>query len=158
MALAVVYGASGDVRAELGSPSELEVSASDILRGRSKATNVINLYIGQAYPSKVPFSSDSIPESITEIANDLSTYFIKRFKHPGPTPLSEDVKKEYYEDNIKLLELIRDGKLEIPELQGDLGDAIQANRADYTTIFDLDETEEHIIDNDLKDHISDNRT
>ncbi len=157
MALSFLYGTSGDVREELGNPAELEYSAGDIEDARTKATNTINIYVAKAYPNDVPFTVSSLPEALNEIANDLAVYYAKRRKHPGPAPLSEDVKEEYYDKSIKLLELIRDGDVALPELVDTSGGDITANRSAYTPIFDLDNIENQNIDTDLEDHIDDER-
>lgn len=159
MALAYLYGTSGDVREELGNPAELEYSAEDIADSRTKATNLVNLYVSKAYPTYVPFTLGSCPEPIHEITNDLAVYYAKRRKHPGPGPLSEDVKAEYYDKSIKLLELIRDGDVTFTELETNAPDAgYMATRSSYTPIFDVDQIENHVIDKDLEDHIDDERS
>ena len=158
MALSFLYGTSGDVREELGNPDELEYSSADISDARSKATNTVNIYVAKAYPSDVPFTAATLPEALNEITNDLAVYYAKRRKHPGPAPLSEEVKEEYYEKSIKLLELIRDGDLVLPELASTAGGGISANRSAYTPIFDVDAIDNHDVSPDLTDHIDSERS
>ena len=158
MALSLLYGTSGDVREELGSPAEIEYSAGDIEDARAKATNTVNIYVAKAYPDKVPFVISTLPEALNEITNDLAVYYAKRRKHPGPAPLSEEVKEEYYEKSIKLLELIRDGDIVLPELADTSGGDVSALRSAYTPIFDLDDAENQGIDPDLTNHIADERS
>lgn len=156
--MSILYGASGDVRGELGNPDELEYSASDILRARTKATNLIDSYVVAAYPSQIPFSTASdVPAILNTVCDDLAVYFARRSKHPGPGPLSKDVKSNYYETSIQILEQIRDGKLEISELEATKGDEISANREDYSPIFDVDSELESRVDPDLETDISDSR-
>ena len=57
MALDFLLGTSGDVRSELSTPAELEVSANDIDRARNRATAIVNSYVESAYPGAVPFSA-----------------------------------------------------------------------------------------------------
>ena len=151
-------GNSGDVRGELGSPSEAEYSANDLSRARERATNLVNSYIEVAYSTQIPFTaSGDVPFILNSVANDLAVYYAKRSKHPGPAPLTEDVKTEYYDKSIKVLEEIRDGKLEIPELSSTKGDKIIGNRSSYTPTFDVDEIESQSPDQDLIDDIVDER-
>ncbi len=41
----IVYGSSGDCRLDLGSPSEVEVSAQLMFMMRTRATRLVNSYI-----------------------------------------------------------------------------------------------------------------
>lgn len=154
----LLYGSSGDVRLELGSPDEVEVSASLINTSRQKATRLINTYCKNAYPDNIPFATAAdIPLVLDSLANDLSVYFVKRSLHHGPSPLSDEIKIEYYENSIKLLEEIRDGKTVISELDDAQGTSIDTNRSGYIPIFDVDGELEQKVDSDLSDDIADER-
>ena len=154
-----LYGSSGDVRAELGNPSELEYSADDIARARTRATNVVNAYVQTAYPSQVPFESGSEPELLKTVTDDLSVYFAKRSKHPGMAPLTEEIKTEYYDKSIDLLKLISEGTVSIPELEGSSGSSISANSDSYIPIFsDASEAEDSTLDSNKVDDVADERT
>lgn len=155
----MLYGASGDVRGELGNPSEVEYSSEDINRARTKATNLVDSYISSAYPSQTPFTNTAdVPALINTLSDDLSVYFAKRAKHPGMSPLTEDVKTEYYDKSIKLLEQIRDGELEIPELESKRGNIISSTSTNaYTPTFAEDDETGWNIDTDKLDDISDTR-
>jgi len=130
-----LYGSSGDCRQELGNPDEVEYSAEDIRRARERATNLINSYVGKAYPSNVPFASGDTPNQLNTLCDDLSVFFAKRSKHHGPAPLSDEIKEEYYDKSIALLEAISKGDVELPELEGKQGDAILAPRKGYSPTF-----------------------
>lgn len=151
-----LYGSATDVRAELGNPDETEYTASDITRARTSATNIVNAYIQKAYPSQVPYTSATEPEIVKTITNDLAVYFARRSKHPGPAPLSETLRQEYYERNIELLKGIAEGEVEIPEMEDALGDSVLTSREGHP-IFDVDEIEKHIIDDDTLEEIDDSR-
>lgn len=153
----VLYGSSGDVRAELGNPSEAEYSADDLNRARTKATNLVNAYVSKAYPSQIPFSLGGEPELLKTTTDDLAVYYAKRAKHPGPLPLSEEVKAEYYDKSIDLLKAISDGVVELPELEGAAGDAVSSPGSTYIPIFGVDNIENQTVDPDLEDHLTDER-
>lgn len=132
----LIYGSSGDCRLELGNPAEAEVSASLLNTSRRRATRVINSYLERAYPGQIPFSaSGDVPELLNSLNDDLSTYYVKRALHHGPSPLSDTIKEEYYDKSIKLLEEIRDGELVISELAGKVGDIGIATQSKYTPTF-----------------------
>lgn len=153
----LVYGNSGDCRLELGNPSEAEVSASLLDLSRRNATRLVNSFVEKAYPSQIPFTaSDDIPLLLNTITNDLSVYYVKRSLYPGPNPLSDTIKEEYYDKNIEVLKQIRDGELEISELAGKQA-SILANRSAYHPIHDVDNIENHNIDVDLLSDIDDAR-
>lgn len=127
---------SGDVRESLGSPDEVEYSAISLEMGRRRATNLINSYVQRVYPSQIPFTaSGDVPALLETLAIDLSVYFCKRDKHQGPAPLSDEIKEEYYDKSIALLESISKGEVEIPELEGKQGDAILAPQSAYSPTF-----------------------
>ena len=153
----LLYGQSGDCRLELGNPAEAEVSAPLLDLSRRKATRLVNSYVKKAYPDQIPFTdSADIPLLLNTITDDLSVYFIKRSLHPGPNPLSDTIKEEYYENNIKTLEQIRDGTLEIPELAGKQIN-ILANKSQYQPTFNDDSELDWQIDSDKLRDISDER-
>ncbi len=153
----LVYGSSGDVRLELGNPAEAEVSAPLLDLSRRKATRLVNSFVEKAYPDQIPFTvAGDIPLLLNTISDDLSVYYVKRSLHPGPNPLSDTIKEEYYEKNIKILEQIRDGDLEISELAGKQT-SVSSNRSTYTPIFDVDDIENHVVDPDLTRDVEESR-
>ena len=154
----IVYGSSGDCRLDLGSPSEVEVSAQLMFMMRTRATRLVNSYIEKLYPDKIPFTaSGDVPKLLDEITNELAVFYIKRGLHPGPDPLSEDVKEEYWNKPIDLLEKISNEEIKLPELTSAEPDRVEANRDDYVPVFDVDKIEESVIDEDLLDDIADER-
>lgn len=152
------YGSSGDVRELLGNPGEAEISATLLTLGRKKATAIVDSALEKVYPSNVPFAATGdVPAIINLITDDLAVYYITRTKHPGPAPLSDDVKAEYWDKPIDLLKKIQNREIDLPELTVTLGAQVDANRKDYTPIFDLDEIESAVVDSDLEDKIEDSR-
>lgn len=152
------YGASGDVRSTLGNPTEEEISASDISLGRQKATAIVDSYLETQFPSVVPWTaSGDVPILINSITDDIAVYYIKRDKHPGPMPLSDDIKEEYWDKSIALLEKIRGGKIQLPELTAETTDAIKSTRKDFYPIFDVDDITSQKPDSGLIDDIADSR-
>ena len=154
----LIYGSSGDCRLELGNPSEAEISAPLLELSRRKATRLVNSYIEKAYPSQIPFSaSGDVPLILQNLTDDLSVYFIKRSIHQGPSPLSDTIKEEYYDKSIKVLEEIRDNKLEISELAGKQVN-ILSNRNKYIPVFSGEDIVDSVIDPDLSNDISDSKS
>jgi len=127
---------SGDVRESLGNPDEVEYSAITLEMSRRRATNLVNTYVQKVYPESIPFvASGDIPGMLETITIDLSVYYCKRDKHQGPAPLSDEIKEEYYDKSISLLEAIAKGDVELPELEGKQGDAVLAPRKKYSPTF-----------------------
>ena len=153
----VLYGSSGDVRGELGNPSEVEYSADDIDRARTRATNVVNAYLQQSYGSIIPFALGTEPELLKSITNDLSVYYAKRSKHPTPLPLTEEVKTEYYDKSIDLLKLISEGEMALPGVASALGENFIAPQSEYSPTFNEDSEIDWEIDQDKLDDIQDQR-
>jgi len=156
----LLYGNSGDIRDSLGSnTTELEYSAGSIALAQKRSTNVINSYLEVVYPDSIPVvASGDVPEMVNTIATDLSVYFLKRDKHKGPAPLSDEIKVEYYDKNIAWLEQIRKGELSIPELTSAAGDSIIAPQSDFTPTFDESSTEDSVIDPDKLDDLANDKT
>ena len=156
--MSIRYGVSGDIRSSLGTPTESEYSAASIVLAQTRATNLINAYLEKSYPSTVPFTaSGDVPALVNTIATDLSVYYLKRDKHKGPTPLSDDIKGEYWDKNIELLEKISKEEIRIPELESGEGDMIQAPQKKYQQTFDEGAIEDSVIDPDKLDDISDSK-
>ena len=154
----LLLGVSGDVRESAGNLSEAEISAGSIALARKRATNIVNGYLEKKYPSSIPFATAAdVPELVHTLTTDLSVYYIKRDSHPGPVPLAEDVKSEYYEKVIEMLEKIAEGELAIPELEAKDDDSIYSAQSEYTPTFAQDDVEDSIIDGDKLEDISDAR-
>lgn len=154
----ILYGQSGDVRAELNNADEVEISAALINTSRQRATRIVNVYLKKAYPDSIPVTDQAnVPVLLDSLTNDLATYYCKRTIHQGPSLLSDEIKEEYYERTIKILEEIRDGETTIPELASVAGTDISANRSAYTPTFDVDDSLEHVVDPNLESDIADGR-
>lgn len=163
----VFYSSSGDVREELnagamagdrGYLDESQIKGVIIQRARRRATRVINGKLEPVYPTKIPFASGDVPKLIDSIAGDLSVYYVKRAKHPGPEPMVSNVKEEYFERSMELLQEIADRKIELPELTSEISyPETYHNRKDITPVFDMDDIESQVVDSDLKEDISEDR-
>lgn len=157
--MSIYYGSSGDIRNDLGTPTETEISASIIDLARKKATAVVDGMLESAFPSVVPWTViTDVPDLINSITDDIAIYYIRRSKHPGSLPLTEDVKIEYWDKPIDMLKQIQNGAIVLSAFSvATTEDTIMANRSDYTPIFDLDDAESWVVDDDLEDKISDSR-
>ncbi len=67
------YGASGDVREELGNPTEDEYSGTLVERCREKATALIDSALERTYPAEVPFASGNVPAIVDSLSDDFAT-------------------------------------------------------------------------------------
>lgn len=154
----VIYGVSGDVREELGNSTETEHSSTLLLMARTRATRVVNSFLEKAFPSQIPFgSTGDVPVLITEIVNELSVFYVLRAKHPGPAPLTKEVKQEYWDKPLKMLQDILEEKIKIPELTASEPSRILSNRGDKSTIFDIDPDTGWVVDPDLQQEVEDQR-
>lgn len=153
------YGASGDIRTALGSPTDAEIGGGIITTGRLKATDLVNLKLKAQFPSSVPWTaSGDVPSIINGITNDLSVYYIKRDIHPGPAPIDENTKIEYWEKPLALLEQIATGEVIVPEI-GDTGeeDRVKSTTEDYNPVFGMDAVENQGVDSTLLEDIADSK-
>ena len=148
------YGVSGDVR-DLGfsQSTEVEVPGAIITTCLTKATNLVNSYLGHTYPEQVPYTVvGDIPAMINDLTTDLAIYFTKRSKHPGPGPLAEEIKSYYYDKSITMLENLRDKKLMLPEITAKIERDITANQIDFQPTFGIgDELSQSVDSNHLQD-------
>jgi len=154
----LIYGLSGDVRQELGNPSEVEVSAGKILTARTRATRVVNGRLEKLFPDSIPFtSSTNVPVLIDEITNELATFYVKRMSHKGIAPLSDEVKTEYWEKPMQMLQDIIDEKVKLPELTAAEADRMLAPQKDYTPTFDEADELNWVVDPDKLEDIADSK-
>ena len=154
----LIYGSSGDIRVELGNVSELEVPASHILIARTRATRVVNGRLEKSFPSSIPFTVEAdVPVLIMEIVNELSVFYVKRAKHKGIAPLSDEVKTEYWEKPMQMLQDIIDEKVKLPELTSSEADRILAKQKDYTPTFGIGDDLTWSIDDDALEDDADSR-
>src|SRR3990167_2237191 len=131
-------GSSGDVRTFLGSPSEAEVPGTLITTCLTRATNDVDSYLEHTYPEQIPFTvAADIPAKINDIATDIAVYYVKRAKFPGPGPLTESIKTDFYDKAIAELEKLRDKKLMLPELTAKIERDITANQIEFQPTFGL---------------------
>jgi len=152
------YGSSGDIRTlELASATESEISGALITTSLARATNIINSYLERPFPELVPFAAGDVPAMIDDIATAIATYFVKRARFPGPGPLAEQTKADYYDKSIEDLKAISKGELKLPELTSKIKRDIKSTQADYPTIFDVDDIEGSAISSTRLGDIADGR-
>lgn len=161
-----IYGQSGDCREELnagmapgnkGYKDEAAIKGAIITRSLRRATRVINGKLEPVYPGQIPFTG-TVPVLIDTIADDLAVCYVQRSKHPGPGPMTADVKDEYCERAMELLDKLADREMELPELTSTINYTKTFHtREDRTPVFDMDDVENQGVDPDLLDDISDAR-
>ena len=162
-----MYGSSGDIREIINAGSqpgdnryidEREVRGALIQRARKDNSRVINGKLEPVYPDNVPFASGDVPLLIDTIANLLSVWSIKRDKHPGPAPLSADIKEEYYDKPIGWLDALAERKMQLTELTSAVNyPNVFGNRKDITPVFDMDDELKQRVDPELLNDIAGER-
>ena len=156
--MSIRYGSSGDIRGALGNPSSEEVSGADLLLSQGKATSLVDAYLEGQFPDIVPWTVEAnVPNLINSITNDLSVYYIKRDKNPGPMPLAENVKVEYWDKSVDLLVKITSRELQLPEMTSQINDQVASNRGAFNPVFDVDDIQSQDVDPELKDDIAGNK-
>ena len=163
----ILYGASGDIREELNQGAipgdqsyldETKIKGALIQSGRKSATRLINAKLEPVYPDQIPFASGDVPVFLDTIANTLAVYFVKRSKHPGPAPMSDNIKAEYYDKPIGWLDDLAERKMDLSELTS----KISVAKSFFThegrkPAFDVDDTLEQQVDPYLLSDIADAR-
>ena len=142
---------------ELGSPSEGEISGALITISLTRATNIINSYLERPYPELVPFAAGDVPAMIDDIATAIATYFVKRARFPGPGPLAEQTKADYYDKSIEDLKAISKGELKLPELTSKIKRDIKSTQSGYAPIFGVSDTENSVVSPTRLDDEADDR-
>lgn len=164
-----IYAVSGDVRDELnagvvhgeaGWQGENKIKGRLVTTSLRRATRHVNSKLKGPYPEEIPFgASGDVPHTIQSISNDLAVYYVRRAKHPGPGPMSDEVKDEYWDKPNEQLDEIIEAAVALDEL--DTTDATYDdtyhNQEDRTPIFDMDDVANYEVDPDRLDDISDAR-
>lgn len=154
----MAYGNSGDIREILTPATEAEISGALITLGQKQATNLINSYLERPFPELVPFAAGDVPAMIDDIATAIATYFVKRARFPGPGPLAEQTKADYYDKSIEDLQKISKGELKLPELTSKIKRDIKSTQAEYVPTFGVGDIESSAIDTDhLDDEINERK-
>jgi len=143
------YASYSDIRSELsggaekGDQSYMDESQLHevlVVKSARHATRDINGKLEKTYPGQVPYAaSGDVPLLLQSIANDLAVYYIKRAQHPGPGPMSAEVKSEYFDKPMAMLNDIADRKMMLGGLGSTSDDVYDANEG-YTPVFDIDST------------------
>lgn len=157
------YAANFDIREELNAGAvegdknykgEAQLHEALITRSAKHATRVIDGKLESVYPDQVPWAaSGDVPTLVRSVAEDLSVYYVRRAKHPGPGPMSDDVKGEYYDKPMAILEQIADREILLNELSIGYPD-VYHSRKNRDPIFDMDDVIDQEVDPELLDDIS----
>ena len=105
----------------------------------------------------MPFAAGDVPALIDDLASTLAVYYVKRSKFPGPGPMAEQIKADFYDKVLEDLEKIKKGEIRLPELTSKVPRDIKSSQSGYTPIFDVDDISNAAIDSDRLDDISDSR-
>jgi hypothetical protein len=166
----VAYIGNSDVRTEMSAaiPSgttgylgEAQLPDALLTIAVKRATREVNLRLKPHFPAEIPFaSSGDVPYTIKGITTDLAVFFTKRAMHPGPAPLSETVKSEYWGKAIEALDKIIDGGIAPSELDSKgatTDDRVYDNVENRTPVFDMDEPMDWGLNENTMDQIEDDR-
>lgn len=123
----------------------------------TRAYNLINAALVSRY--SVPFATGSVPPMITSISDDLVVFFCKRTLTPGTGSL-DDESRNMYKEAIKELQDIQLGKMTLVDSAGARiteNTTISSNTSSYSPIFNLDDWNDQVIDEDRLDAIEEGR-
>jgi hypothetical protein len=170
----IFYGVSGDVRDEINAyaavttaghyADQTELPGSLIIGGLRRATRLINIFLEPTYPNQLPFTATGdVPKFLDDVGTDIATYYTLRSVTAKLGRVSDEKKQDYFDHYVKspdgLLVLIRDRKLQVPELTVHTPDQAQSTRKlGRHPVFDLDAPENWGVDPDLLSDISDGRS
>jgi phage gp36-like protein len=130
-----------------------EVSAAIVGRAIGIGDAIIDSYCDRRYT--VPFSS--VPTLISELAIPIARYWGQIYAGSDVTHLHEP-DKEAYACCIKILETIRDGKMDVPgAIEKSADDKVWSSTQDYAPIHDVDDEMYHGVDEDRLDDIENDR-
>jgi len=166
MADETIYASVVDIRSELSGGAERgdqsymdesQLHEALVVKSARHATRDINGKLEKTYPGQVPYAaSGDVPLLLQSIANDLAVYYIKRAQHPGPGPMSAEVKSEYWDKPMAMLDDIADRKMMLGGLGSTSDDVYDAN-AGYVPVFDVDPIEDQFLDPNRLEDIVDAR-
>ena len=151
------YGVSGDVRTWQGNVGENEISGAMITLALADATNDVNAYLEKPFPELVPFAAGDVPALVDSIATSLAVYYVRLAKFPGPGPMSEQAKANFYDKAIEKLGKIQKGEIRLPEFTSKTTRDIKSTQADYTPIFGISPVEDSVVDVDRLEDEADER-
>lgn len=118
------------------------------------ADNIINAKIGSRYT--IPFTTT--PPIIETIATDLSAYYTMRALFTNDSQNKSEWVASYKEA-MKMLDDIADGKIPVVDISGNelayKVQSLQSSNEDYHPIFDIDNIDNSVIDDNLITEIQD---
>jgi len=163
----VLYANNVDIRQEMSSGAtagmpgfkkEAQIHESLLTRSATRATREVNGMLETTYPTVVPWgASGDVPVLIRSITEDLAVYYAKRSLHPGPGPMSDDVKEEYYDRPMATLQKIQDREVLLNEIPSDDYPDVYHNNDPYYPVFDMDDVIDQRVDPDRLDDIADKK-
>lgn len=169
----ILYGSSGDVRNEINAfavqttrghyVDETEIPGSLVISALEESTREINLHLEAVYPDSIPFTAAAdVPKYFDKMSKNMATYFVWRASYVPLGNIPDDKKKLYYDQYTEpdngMLSRIREGKIEVPELQtetpADTSSSINTGRS---SIFNIDDDLSQQPDPNLLDDIQRDR-
>lgn len=125
----------------------------------AKADAKIDAYVSNRYT--VPFTV--VPEMIASIAQDITIYYLLRTGYfDGIAGNDKETAKEFYDLAIKDLEKIRDGEMNLPDVDpsntGANAARIASTRGDYHPSMDMGSELDWGTDEDLIEKLEDEKS
>lgn len=148
----MAYCTAAEVKSAWNDISDTEIGTTRVAEAIVRADAIIDSYIASRY--SVPLSTT--PPLLNGISINIALYWCKKWKDPR---IVTEVDEWLYRGEIELLENIQQGKMSLTDSDG-LISALQtaeAIREDYPSIFDVDDEDQHEVDDDLLDDIEDAR-
>lgn len=158
------YGSGNDIRSDISGGvreghgqflTEEKLTDDLIERGRRFAYRKINSILEPTFGDLIPYTSGSEPDILFEYSNTIAAWFIQNRRFPDRSTEENPFNTEYAEAIKDLEQMAKTGK--------GLDAASPAKASAYfthsnmTPIHDMDDIENHAVDSDLLDRISDDR-
>jgi len=125
----------------------------------AKADAIVDAYVSNRY--NVPFTTT--PALIASIAQDITIFYLMRTGYfDGIAGNDKETAKEFYDMAIKDLEKIRDGDMDLPDVDpADVGtnvNRIASTREDYHPSVDMGSELDWGVDEDLEEKLENDKT
>lgn len=153
----MAYTTETRVRRRLGNVVSGDVSSTAITDAIEKADAIIDAYLSSLYV--VPITGTT-PALVQHLSEELAVYFVGVDMFPsGNVAQDIDTLDERYKKAIKMLEMIKNGKLSVPGATDIASSSSQIwnSAKSYKRFFDVDHEIFWGQDSDLLDDVADDR-
>ncbi len=148
------YASVDQIRSSMGDITSAQIPDSDITEAIEETEGLINSFCASRY--SVPF--DPVPNMIQRITRDITVYHLFNDNIAAGHTVQDDVKVyKRYENAMRLLKDIRDGKMIIYGASTTSRKHLWSSTEDYKHVFDVDDETEWGVDSNMLDDVEDDR-